>query len=322
MEQLISDLGLIIGISLMYASPLILTSLGGTISENSGVINIGLEGMMSLGAFTAAGTAYLAGTFWLPESAVALAPWIGFLAGGISSMGLAALHGLATVKFGADHVVSGIAMNFVGPGMAFFISRLVFEGATQTPTVPAKLPKVFGNVFESNSFFDLVLGQQASVYVALIMVALVWFYLYKTVSGSRLRAAGEHPEAAASLGLRPERYRFGAVLASGFFAGLGGGAMSIAVVSQFSPSLISGQGFIALAAMIFGKWKPQGALLACLFFGLAQGLSVFFGRPGFGIPSQFLAMLPYVLTLIVLVGFVGRANAPAALGQKYTGAKA
>jgi len=161
-------------------------------------------------------------------------------------------------------------------------------------------------------------NRYATVYVALVMVALVWFVLYKTRLGLRIRAVGEHPQAADTLGVNVSKIRYLAVIMSGVFAGFGGAAMSLAIVSNFRPTLISGHGFIALAAMIFGKWKPQGALLACLLFGSAQGLSVFLGQfENLNVPSQFLSMLPYILTLIILVSFVGKSVAPAADGIPY-----
>lgn len=302
---LVSDLGFLIGVTLLYASPLIFTALGGVVSENTGVVNIGLEGMMTLGAFTAAAVAYYTAD-----------PWLGFLAGGLAGGLLAILHAVATVRFGADHIVSGIAINFLGPGFALFASRLLFQGATQTLTVPNKIPKVFDQVFPSKSFFDLVLKQDATVYLALILVAVTWFVLYRTAFGLRLRSVGEHPLAADTLGLSVARLKTFGVIASGVLAGWGGAAMSIAVVARFSPGLISGHGFIALAAMIFGKWTPHGTLAACLFFGLAKGLEVYLGTR-FPLPSTLLAMLPYVLTLLVLVGFVGKARPPAADGRPF-----
>ncbi len=302
---LLDDLAFLIGVTLLYSSPLIFTGLGGVVTESTGVVNIGLEGMMTLGAFAAASVAYYTAD-----------PWLGFLAGGVAGGLLALLHALATVRFGADHIISGIAVNFLGPGLALFVSRLIFNGATQTLTVPNKIPKLFDGVFPSKSFFDLILKQDATVYIALVLVVVVWFVLYRTVLGLRLRSVGEHPLAADTLGLSVERLKTYGVVASGVLAGWGGAAMSIAVVARFSPGLISGQGFIALAAMIFGKWTPHGTLAACLFFGLAKGLEVYLGTR-FPIPGTLLAMLPYILTILVLVGFVGKARPPRAVGQPF-----
>jgi general nucleoside transport system permease protein len=310
MDPIIQDIGFIIGTTLMYSTPLIFTALGGVITERSGVVNIGLEGMMFFGAFVGAAVAYFAND-----------PWLGLLCAALGGALWGLVHAIACVTFSAEQIVSGIAINFLGAGSALFISRLVFDGATQTLTVTNKIPRPLdflfgdGKMFPSSGFMDLVFNRYATVYLAFILVFLVWFVLYKTKIGMRVRAVGENPEAANTLGISVTRVRYGAVIMSGFFAGLGGAAMSIAVVSRFSHTLISGHGFIALAAMIFGKWTPQGALLACLLFGAAKGFEIFLGAKGVPVASDILAMLPYVLTIIILVGIVGKTTAPAAIGK-------
>lgn len=304
----LSDLGLIIGISLMYAAPLMYTALGGVMSENSGVVNIGLEGMMTIGAFVGTTVAYFSGS-----------PWLGFLMGGLAGGVLALLHAIACVSFAADQVVSGIAINFLGPGLALFLSRVFFDGATMTAPIPLqnKIPRPMNNLFTKGSFLDLVFNQYATVYIAFLLVFIVWFLLYKTKIGLRIRAVGEHPKAADTLGINVFKVKYLAVILSGIFAGLGGASMSIAVVSNFRATLISGQGFIALAAMIFGKWTPQGSMWACLLFGAAQGIVVYLGGTDIKVSSQILEMIPYVLTLIILMSFVGKATGPAANGVPY-----
>ncbi len=302
----LNEIGFIIGISLMYASPLIYTALGGVVSENSGVINIGLEGMMTMGAFVGATVGYFTGN-----------PWIAFLAAGIASGLLALVHGIASITFGADQIVSGIAINFLGPGISLFLSRIFFSGATMTKPVPNKISRPLNGIFERNSFLDLVFNQYSTVYLAFVLVVVIWFMLYKTKFGLRIRSVGEHPKAADTLGINVYRIRYLSVILSGVLAGFGGASMSLAVVSSFRPTLISGQGFIALAAMIFGKWKPQGAMIACLLFGAAQGFVIYLGGTTIEISSQILAMVPYILTLLVLVFFVGRSKGPSANGDPY-----
>lgn len=310
MEYWLKDIGFIIGTTLMYSTPLIFTALGGVITERSGVVNIGLEGMMYFGAFAGAAVAYFSGN-----------PWLGLLCAALGGAFWGLIHAIACVSFAAEQIVSGIAINFLGAGSALFISRLLFDGATQTLTVINKIPQPLdflfgeGKVFASSGFMDLVFNRFATVYLAFIMVFIVWFILYKTKLGLRVQAVGENPEAANTLGIDVIKIRYGAVILSGFFAGLGGAAMSIAVVSRFSNTLISGHGFIALAAMIFGKWKPQGALVACLLFGAAKGFEIFLGAKGVPVSGDILAMLPYVLTIVILVGFVGKTIAPAADGK-------
>ncbi|MDI9370023.1 MAG: ABC transporter permease [Synergistaceae bacterium] len=310
--MLIESIAFILATTLMYSAPLIFTALGGLVSENAGVVNIGLEGMMTLGAFVGAAVGYFAND-----------AWVGFLAAGLSGGFLALFHAVACVTFMADHIVSGIAMNFIGPGLALFLSRYFFDGATQTLSLSldAKIPRPFNGVFEQNGFFDMVFNQYATVYIALLMVLLVWFVLYRTRIGLRIRAVGEHPKAADTLGIDVFGIKYMAVVVSGVLAGFGGAALSVAIVSRFSATLVSGQGFIALAAMIFGKWRPGGTLSACLLFSSAQGLTVFMGRADmqrlFPIPSQLLAMIPFLLTLAVLIGFVGKSTPPAADGLPY-----
>ena len=277
----------------MYSTPLIFTALGGVMSEKSGVINIGLEGMMTFGAFAASWVAIT------QEN-----PWIGLLAGGTAGLLLALLHAIASIKFKANQVVSGMAINFLGSGLAIFFCRIFFEGASMTP--PLDLEKKI----------PALLNQYATVYIAFFVTLVVWFIFNKTRLGLRLISAGEHPKAAGAAGISVALYRYIGVLSSGFLAGVGGASLSIAIVSNFRPTLISGQGFIALAAMIFGKWNPIGTLFACLFFGFSQALVVFIGGfENLQVSSQLLATLPYVLTLIILVGFMGKTTAPSALGQ-------
>lgn len=307
---MLDSLGFIIGTTLMYSTPLIYAALGGVITENSGVTNIGLEGMMTIGALIGATVGFYSGN-----------PWLGFLAAGLAGGVLALFHAIASVTFEADQVVSGIAINFLGPGLALFLSRLFFEGATMTKAIPldSKMPRPLHGIFPRNSFLDLVFNQYATVYMAFLLVFVLWYLLYRTKLGLRIRAVGEHPRAADTLGVNIYRIRYLCVILSGVFAGFGGASMSLAIVSNFRPTLVSGHGFIALAAMIFGKWKPQGAMWACLLFGVSNGLVVYLGRADapFQISVQILSMLPYVLTLIVLMSFVGRASAPAAVGVPY-----
>ena len=305
---MLDSLGFILGTTLMYSTPLIYTALGGVISENSGVVNIGLEGMMTIGALIGATVGFYSGN-----------PWLAFFMAGLSGGILALFHAIASVTFGADQVISGIAMNFLGPGLALFLSRIFFEGATMTKPISLenKMPRPLNGLFPRNSFFDQILNQYSTVYIAFILVFIIWYLLYKTKLGLRIRAVGEHPKAADTLGVNVFRIRYLCIILSGVFAGFGGASMSLAIVSSFRPTLVSGQGFIALAAMIFGKWKPQGAMWGCLLFGAAQGLVVYLGGTNIEISSQLLAMLPYIITLVILMGFVGEARGPAANGVPY-----
>lgn len=297
---------LFIGTTLMYSTPLVFGAMGGVISERSGVINLGIEGMMTIGAFAGAATCYFTGN-----------PWLGFLIGGLSGVMLALLHAIASVTFLADQTVSGIALNLIGPGVALFLCGLMFDGAKMTQPC-TMLPKPFDSFLGSSPVLNNI-NVNIVVILALVLVILLWFFLSKTKWGLRVKAIGEHPAAADTLGINVNRTRYSCVLASGLFAGFGGAAMTLAVTSQFTQVSISGQGYIALAALIFGKWTPFGAYGASLLFGAATALTVVLGGNTlpFTIPSELLNMLPYILTILTLILFVGRAVAPKADGIPY-----
>ena len=279
----------ILTITLMYSTPLVFGAMGGVISEKSGVVNIGIEGMMAVGAFTAASVSYYTGS-----------PWIGFFSGGIAGALVGLLHAIASVSFRADQTVSGIAINMIGSGLTLFMANLLFGGAN-SPVLQKKMPKIF--------------GIDSPAIIALICVILLWVFLYRTKWGLRVLAVGEHPAAADTLGVNVYKIRYLSVMASGFFSGLGGASVTVSLISNFTPTSITGQGFIALAAVIFGKWTPHGAYGAAIMFGFAQALAIYLGA-GSSIPSQFYAMLPFVLTLVVLI-LVGKSEAPRADGQPY-----
>ncbi|MEG1312100.1 MAG: ABC transporter permease, partial [Romboutsia sp.] len=237
------DFALILSTTLMYSTPLIFAALGGVFSENSGIVNIGIEGMMTIGAFAAAAAGYLVGN-----------PWVAFLVGGLAGGLFALIHAFATVSCNADHTISGVAINLLAPGIALFISKIMFDGATMTPTIPMenKIPRPLNGVFPAGSILDTIFNSYATVFISFVLVFVVWYVLYKTKFGLRVRAVGEHPGAADTLGINVVKTRYMAVIISGILAGLGGASMSLAVVSSFRPTLISGQGYIAMAAVIFG----------------------------------------------------------------------
>ncbi len=307
---MLSNIALIIGTTFMYATPLIYCALAGVVSEKSGVVNIGLEGMMTIGAFIGAACGVYMGD-----------PFLAFLFAGIAGGLMGLLHALACVSFSADQVVSGVAINFLGPGLALFLSRLMFHGATTTPSVTLsdKMPRILSGVFPGKSFLYYIFDNMyATTYIALLLVVITWFVLNKTVLGLRLCAVGEHPAAAQTVGINVLKIRYWSVVTSGILSGFGGASLSLAIVSNFRPTLVSGQGFIALAAVIFGKWKPFGALWACLLFGFAQALVIFLGQyHQLNLPTDLLNMLPYVLTIVILVYFVGKSVAPSADGVPF-----
>lgn len=297
---------LLISNTVMYSTPLAFGALGGLISEKSGVTNIGLEGMMIIGAATGVSVASITGN-----------PWIGFLAAGIAGALMALLHAIASVTFRADQSVSGIAINLLGSGISLFMVRIIF-GSLNTPPVPKKLPKIFADSSILGTFSRL--NFEVTAVIALIIMLAMWFVFSKTKWGLRVSAVGEHPRVADSLGLNVYKIRYICVIASGFLAGLGGASMTLSILSNFVPTAISGHGFIALTAVIFGKWKPVNVYLSCIFFGLAQALVIQLGGGGI-LSSQIIAMLPYVLTIVVLVLFVGRSVGPKASGVPYVKGK-
>ena len=302
---MLNNLTLLVSITFMYSAPLIFGALGGVTSERSGVVNIGIEGMMNIGALAGTAVCYFTGN-----------PWLGFLMSGVAGGLLALLHAFASVTCKADQTISGIALNLIGPGFALFLCRMFFQGATMSKPISNKLPKLFGNL-KAQSTALKNLNLDITAVLAILLTVVLWFVLYKTKWGLRIRSVGEHPAAADSLGISVTRIRYICVLLSGVFAGFGGGCMTLDIIPQYTPTAISGQGFIALAAVIFGKWTPFGAYGACMLFGFAQALTVVLGGGKFAVPSEILAMLPYILTILVLVLFVGRAVAPKEDGIPY-----
>ena len=280
--------------TIRLSTPLILAALGGLFSERSGVINIALEGMMLAGAFTAAAVTYAVGN-----------PYIGLLAGMMAGGLIAAIHAVACIRYKADQVVTGTAINILMIGMPAFLSGAFFLSSGSTPQIPKEhlIPWI-------------------PIVIAFALVPLSWYVLYKTPFGLRLRSVGENPEAADAAGVKVARMRYAGVLLSGALAGIGGAYLSIGQSSLFTRNMTSGRGFIALAALIFGKWRPVQTLLACLLFGLTEALSIQMQGvvklpSGDDIPVQFIQMVPYVLTIIVLAGFIGSSQPPRALGIPY-----
>lgn len=311
MEAFIQDLGILINATLIATPPLLLAALGSCFSERSGVINIGIEGMMTIGAFTGAVVAHFTGN-----------GWIGFLCGGLAGAVLALLHAFICIQLQADQTIAGTAINFLGPGLALFICKAMFDNSSETPSLAPseKLPKLFDGVFESGSFGYNVLNVYAVAYLVFVFAIICWFVFYKTKFGAHLRACGEHPQACESLGINVYGVRYACVIISGFMAGLGGAFATLATVSHFRPTVIVGQGFIAIAAVIFGKFSPGGTTLACLLFGLCSGIKSL-ASMGNSVSPNLISMIPYIVTILALVLFVGRAKAPAANGKIFTKAK-
>ncbi|MED4957461.1 ABC transporter permease [Paenibacillus sp. FSL R5-0527] len=308
-------LGQLLNSTLVFSTALIFTALGGIFSERSGVVNIGLEGLMIFGAFAAG-----VGTYYAQEAGMGgLAPWIGVLAAVVVGALGALIHAVATITFKADQTISGIVINFLAAGLTVYIVKLLFEGAAETPLVDVFQKYAVPVLRDIPIIGPGVFNSYPTTYLALILVAVVYFVLFKTPFGLRLRAVGEHPSAADTLGVNVTRMRYIGVLLSGALAGIGGATITLTTTSTFAHNTISGQGYIAIAAMIFGKWNPLGAFGAAMFFGFSQAIRnyVQLFEWSRNIPQEFIFMIPYVLTIIVLVGAVGRSSAPSALGTPY-----
>jgi simple sugar transport system permease protein len=296
------------------ATPLILAALGGIFSERSGVVNIALEGIMLIGAFFAMMISFFGAQAGLPPLLSAVAGAMGAVVFGyLVSM----IHAVVSIRFRADQVVSGVAINILALGLTGFLLQLIFQTSGNSPSVPnlaaAPIPGLASIPILGPIFFN----QPPIVYIALIAVPLSAFILFRTPLGLRLRAVGEHPKAADTVGINVFQLRYLGVGLSGVLAGLGGAYLSIGQLNIFTENMTNGRGFIALAAVIFGKWNPWGALGACLLFGLADAIQISLQNAGVNIPSDFLLMLPYILTLVALAGFIGRSTPPAAAGVPY-----
>ena len=238
---------------------------------------------------------------------------------------LGALHALATVKLNADQTISGTAINFLAPGVAVLMAKALFNSSDTAPLdSSSKIPTLFADTFTGggvwDNFMKNVFSTYATTYLVFIVLIIVWFVFYKTRYGLRLRACGEHPETCDTLGINVIRMRFSAVCISGFLAGLGGACVTMATMNQFRPTSIVGQGFIAIAAVIFGKFRPQGAMIGCLLFGMCSGIRVVVGSNAM-VSAQLISMIPYVVTVVVLILFVGKAHVPSANGKPYVKAK-
>ena len=282
-----------------------LAALGGVVSERSGVVNIALEGMMLMSAFTGYVVAFQTHNIWL-----------GVLAGMLTGVVISALHAALSISLMVDQIVSGFVINILALG----ITGLFFKGFLQEASVagPGVLPTWEIPLLSKIPVIGPILFiHQPITYAMLIAIVAIQFLLFKTVWGLRTRAVGEHPLAADTVGINVYLVRYGSVILSGALAGLGGAYFSLQQIGQFLPNMTGGRGFIALAAMIFGKWRPLGAFYACLLFAFFEALSGRIQIWGLHIPFQFLGMLPYLVTIVVVAGAMGRAVAPAADGKPY-----
>lgn len=311
---------LILDSTVRLSVPLLFACLAGLFSERSGVFDIGLEGKMLAAAFAGASVAAVLGSAWL-----------GLLAAIAMSVALALVHGFASITHRGNQIVSGVAINFIAAGTTIILGQAWFRQGGRTPALTGsdrfeaiQLPfaetlkdvPIVGPIYH-----ELISGHSILVYIAFIAVPLTWWILFRTRFGLRLRAVGENPAAVDTAGISVVWLRYRAVICCGILCGFAGAYLSVAQNAGFVKDMTAGKGFIALAALIFAKWKPVNAMLACLLFGFLDALAIRFSGikiPGlFEIPAQFMQALPYILTVILLAGFIGKAIPPKAGGRPY-----
>jgi simple sugar transport system permease protein len=277
-----------LGQMLRITVPYALAALGGTVSERSGVINIALEGKLLIGAFCAGLGAYASGS-----------ALVGAAAGVAGGVAVGAVYALAVIRFRADQIVAGVAINMLAFGLTRFLLKLAFDSTANSPTIEDLAADILA---------------EPLFWCGLILVAAIHLLVNYTRFGLRLRAVGDHPEAAATAGVSVARIRWSAVLLAGGLAGLGGAWLALGSAG-FTAEMSNGRGYVALAAVIMGKWRPLYAVLACLLFGFAEALQVNLQSSGLGLPTELIQTIPYVLTMIALAGFIGRSRPPASLGK-------
>jgi simple sugar transport system permease protein len=304
-----------LSLTLIFSTPIIITALGGLFSERSGVVNIALEGLMMIGAFVAATVTVL-----LESSMPGAAPWIALLIGSLLGAVISTIHAYVSINLRANQVISGTAINLLAVGMTIYFAQIIFNQQRTDSftrgfikkTYPglSKIP-VIGPIFFSNMY--------VTTFIGLALVVIVWYVVYNTTFGLRLRACGEHPQAVDSMGVSVKKMRYYGVILSGALAGLGGSIMVLTQDTQYTMATIHGTGFIALASLIFGKWNPWGVLGAGLFFGFSQVFAIYSGDFEFlsKFPDEFFFALPYVLTIVALMVFSNKSVGPKAAGEPY-----
>lgn len=294
----------LVAAAVRIATPLLFAALGGVLSERAGVFAVGLEGMMLAGAFAGVLVSHLAGSMGA-----------GLIASALGGVALAALVALAAVRFGADQMVTGLAVNILAVGLTSFLLRgLAARGEAVTLRVPVLAPVAIPGVDAIPVIGPILFRQPPLTYLVLLLAPAIWVFLARTRAGLTLRAVGENPAAAFAVGAAPDRVRVLAVLASGALAGMGGAVLSLQQVGTFTDAMTNGRGYIALAAIIVGRWMPLGALLGCLLFGAADALQLRVQGLRLPVSSYVIQMTPYVVALAVLAGLGRSARLPAALG--------
>lgn len=292
--------------AIRLATPLMLGGMGGVLSERSGILNLGIEGTMLMGAFAAAVTALLTGN-----------PWLGVLGGAVLGGAVGLLHAFMCIKLKANQTVIGTGINIMALGIPPLILQAIWGNPGMSPPVPSLEPVRIPGLADIPVIGDILGTHSPLTYLALVLVGVTTFFLFKTKIGLRIRAVGEHPRAADTVGVNVFGLQFLCVMLCGVLAGIGGAYLSLCQVAMFVKGMTAGRGFMALAAMIFGKWKPIGVLWAALLFGFSDALQMSIQAAGWDVPTDILLCIPYVLTIIALAGFVGKAVGPKQVGKPY-----
>nr|WP_122011826.1 ABC transporter permease [Maliibacterium massiliense] len=300
---MIDQIGALIAGALRIMIPIAFGALGCTVSERAGIVNIGLEGMMLMGAFGGVVGSFVTGS-----------AWIGLIIAMIFGMLMAALHAVLTIRFKTGHIISGLGINLLASGLTIVLMQAIWGNQGKSPEV-ASLGYMKVPGFDNVPILKDIFGSISPMFLLLLaIIVLVWFVMYKTVPGLRLRSIGENPYAADSVGINVKCTQFIAVLISGALAALGGAYLSIGDIGLFSRDMVAGRGYIAMAVTIFGGWNPLGALGGSLIFGLAQSVQI--RLQAFNFPVQIVQMLPYVLTILILM-LIRRSRGPAASGKSF-----
>ncbi|QTL98888.1 ABC transporter permease [Iocasia frigidifontis] len=296
--------------AIRMTTPLALAAMGGTFSERSGIVNIGLEGMILSGAF-----AGVLGSFYTGN------PWIGVLLAAVAGGLMAALFAIFTIKYKANHVVTGVGLNILALGATTWLMQVLWGSRGSSPTVKG-LGEISLPLLKDIPVIDRLLGSQSPlVYLMFILVVAGWILLFKTPLGLRIRMTGEHPEAADTLGIDTKKIQYFSVILSGALSGLGGAYLSLGQLNWFSMNMSAGRGYMALAANTFGQWNPLGGLGASFLFSFTDAVQMRLQGLNLGIANEIIQMLPYLLTVIVLAGAVVRSRPPQALGEHYESGK-
>lgn len=301
---MLSDIALLLAATLRISPPIALASIGGAYSERSGIINIGLEGMILMGAFAGVASTHFVGN-----------PWIGVLCAILAGGALGLLHAVLCIQFKANQVVSGVGVNILALGLTTLLLQVIWGNRGASDSVVGIKPLNISAIRDIPVLGEIFGKQNPLVYVMLVIVFFSWLVMFRTPLGLRIRAVGEHPEAADTVGIHVHRIQYLCVTISGMLSGLGGAYLSLGWLNLFSQNMSAGRGFMALAANIFGKWNPAGTFGASLLFSFTDALQM--KLQGVGIPIQFIQMIPYILTILVLAGAVKRAVPPAAIGKHY-----